>query len=86
MKVVVENVEGEGLGSFLGKPIALYCVNYIYAGNLVGVNQTCVKIDDAKIVYETGPFNDHNWKDAQKLPGKYHYVQLSSIESFGESK
>ena len=86
MKVVIDEVSGEGLESFLGKEIALYCVNYIYAGTLVGVNDTCVKLTDAHIVYETGPFDECGWKDAQALPGDTHYVQLVAVESFGGVK
>jgi hypothetical protein len=82
MKVLVENVNGEGMISFIGKTITLYCANYIYTGKLVGVNETCVKLTDAKIVYETGDYSEKDWKDAQSLPNDW-YVQLSFVESFG---
>lgn len=82
MKVVVQEVDGEGLESFMGKNITIFCGIYIYTGKLVGVNATCVKLADAKIVYETGAFNAKEWKDAQSLPGDW-YVQIQSIESFG---
>ncbi len=39
-------------------------------------------LEDAAIVYETGPFADKTWKDAQKLPSAW-YVQCAFIESFG---
>ena len=86
MRVIVDEVDGEGLDAFLGKSITLWCVNYIYTGVLVGLNDTCLKLQDAAIVYETGSFTEAGWKDAQKLPGKFHYVQLSMIESFGDIK
>ena len=86
MKVVVEETKEEGLDAFLGKPIAVWCLNYIYTGVLVGVNDTCVKLKDAQIVSETGPFNEKGWSDAQSLPGDFHYIQNSSIESFGGVK
>ena len=86
MKVICEEKTGEGLMALLGKPVALYCLNYIYSGTLIGVNDTCVKLRDACIVYETGSFSDKGWKNAQKLPGESHYVQISAIESFGDGK
>ena len=85
MKVLVES-SSEGLEGLVGKEVTLFCVNYIYAGKLIGVNATCVKLENPKIVYETGDFNEKNWKDAQALPNKYFYVQLSAVESFGECK
>lgn len=82
MRKIVEDVEGEGLVKLMGERVTLFCANYIYTGKLVGVNDTCVLLSDAAIVYETGPFNDGAWKDAQKLPSSW-YVQTSAIESFG---
>jgi hypothetical protein len=86
MKVLVEQIEKEGLESLLGKEVTFFCVNYIYAGKLVGVNSTCVKLENPKIVYETGAFSEENWKDAQALPKQYFYLMLSAVESFGECK
>ena len=85
MKVIVSEVEGEGLQAFLGKNVTLFCSAYIYTGKLIGVNSTCVKLSGAKIVYETGPLNTDKWTDAQPLP-KDWYVTTQSIESFGELK
>lgn len=82
MKKLIEQVEGEGLDALLGERITLFCANFIYTGKLVGVNESCVLLSDAAIVYETGPFSDSAWKDAQKLPSSW-YVQTSAIESFG---
>lgn len=83
--VSVEEVEGEGLVGLLGEIVTLFCMNYIYTGKLVGVNDTCVRLDDAKIVYETGAFTTKTWQDAQSLPNAW-YVQTSAIESFGKLK
>ena len=80
--VEVQEVEGEGLISFLGETVTLFCGVYIYTGKLVGVNDTCVKLEDAGIVYETGSFSDKKWKDCQTLPNDW-YVTTQSIESFG---
>jgi hypothetical protein len=85
MKRIVEEVGGDGLEKFFGERITLFCANYIYTGTLSGVNDTCVLLTDASIVYETGEFNAGGWKDAQKLPNDW-YVQLSAIESFGKMK
>ena len=81
MKRLVE-VSDEGLEGFMGERVTLWCLNYIYTGKLVGVNDTCVKLSDAAVVYETGQLTDSEWRDAQKLPNDW-YVQVSAIESFG---
>jgi len=82
MKILVETKDSEGLESLMGQRVTLFCMNYIYTGKLVGVNNTCVKLEDAAIVYETGTLTDSNWKDAQRLPQAW-YVQTGTIESFG---
>ena len=84
--VSVVEVEGEGFDALLGESVLLFCMNYIYAGKLIGVNTSFVQLEDAKIVYETGPFNTPGYKDAQKLPGSVFYVQRSAVESFGIGK
>ena len=85
-KVVnVTEVNGEGLIKFLGERITLFCMNYIYTGKLEGVNDSCVLLTDAFVVYETGSFEEKNWKDAQKV-GKEWYIQIGAIESFGVLK
>ena len=79
--VSVTEVEGEGLIGLMGERVTLFCLNYIYTGKLTGVNDLCVKLEDAAIVYETGAFTDAKWKDAQPLP-KPLYVMLRCVESF----
>ncbi len=83
--VKVEEVSGEGLVGLMGEQVTLFCLNYIYTGTLVGVNDAFVKLEKASIVYETGAFTDKNFKDAQALPND-HYIQLSAVESFGKLK
>ena len=85
MKIMQKVVEasGEGLESLLGKKVTLFCANYFYSGKLIGVSKTCVKLEDAAIVYETGPFSDPTYKDEQKLGAKEFYVRIPAIESFG---
>ncbi len=79
--VSVTEVESEGLVGLMGQHVTLFCMNYIYTGLLTGVNETCVRLDEASIVYETGAFDTATWRDAQRLP-KPVYVQVSAIEMF----
>lgn len=85
MKKIIETTEAEGLDALLGERVTLFCAAYIYTGKLVGVNESCVKLSEASIVYETGELTTGAWKDAQRLPGDW-YVQLSAVESFGVLK
>jgi hypothetical protein len=84
MKKLVE-VSDEGLIALMGENVTFWCFNYIYTGKLIGVNDDCVLLDDAKVVYETGPLNEEGFKDAQPLPAKW-YVMRQAIESFGVMK
>jgi len=86
MKVITDIKEGEGLEGMLGEQVIIICACYIYAGKLVGVNESCIKLEDTSIVYETGPWSHESYKDAQKLPHKHHYVATGMIESFGKGK
>ena len=85
MRKIVEEISGEGLEKLLGERVTLFCLNYIYTGKLMGVNASCVLLEDAAIVYETGELTDKKWKDAQTLPEGW-YVQINAIESFGKLK
>lgn len=85
MKKVIEIDEHEGLEKLLGERVTLFCMNYIYTGKLMGVNEKCVLLADAAIVYETGAFTDTKWKDAQPLPREW-YVVTTCIESYGVLK
>lgn len=79
---VIEDISDEGLYTLIGKRVTLFCASYFYTGVLVGVNESSVKLEDAGIVYETGPLTDNEWADMQRLPGAW-YVRVASIESFG---
>jgi hypothetical protein len=74
-------VENEGLEGLMGQIITVFCLNYIYTGKLVGVNDKFVKLESASIVYETGSFTDKAWKDAQALPHPV-YILTRCMESF----
>lgn len=80
--VKVEEVDGEGLISLMGEDVTFFCLGYIYAGKLIGVNATFVKLENAHVVYATGAFSTKSYDDSQKLPHEW-YIQISAIESFG---
>jgi len=82
--VTVQEVDGEGMIGLLGKNVIVFCLNYIYTGVLSGVNDTCIKLDNAAIVYETGAFSSNKFTDAQKLPFSV-YIKNAAIESFSET-
>ncbi len=77
--------EDNGLDAYLGKRITLFCMNYIYTGNVLAVSDKLILLGDPSIVYETGAFTDPKWADAQALP-KQIGVMLSAVEAFGEVK
>jgi len=83
MKKLIEEVAGEGLESLLGENVTLWCECYIYAGKLIGVNTDDVLLEDAKVVYETGPLKTAGFKDSQELPNQW-YVRTAKIESYGK--
>lgn len=82
MKRLVTISEKDGAEALLGEHVTVFCLNYIYAGTLVGVSETDLLLDDAQIVYETGPFKKNEYKNAEKI-GKQWRVKVAAIESFG---
>lgn len=82
MKCIVDEIKGEGFEKLLGEIVTVYCASYIYSGKLAGLNDTCLKLSDCYIVYDTGGHDTKTWGTAEKMPGDW-YIQLSSIESFG---
>ena len=85
-KVELTELKEEGLIKLIGERVTFFCLNYIYVGDLIGVNDTCVLIENPKIVYETGAFDEKKYKDAQSLCVKEWYIQTATIESFGKLK
>mgnify|MGYP001576237618 CR=1 FL=1 len=83
--VNVTEVENEGLIALMGENVLLVCMNYFYAGKLVGVNDEFVQLEDAQLVYVTGPWSTTTWQEAQKLPTSIWYVKTAAVESFGKS-
>jgi len=86
MKILqtVTEVAKEGLENLIGEDVLIFCFNYFYYGKLIGVNDSCIKLQNVYQVFETGAFNDSKFKDAQKLADEW-YIQNSAIESFGKS-
>lgn len=83
--VKVEEGAGEGLLALMGQTVTIFCMNYIYAGTLVGINDTFVKLENGHIIYETGSFSEKKFKDAQKVSQEL-YIQLNSVESYAITK
>jgi len=86
VKKLVQEVENEGLEKLMGETVTLFCLNYFYNGQLVGVNDDCVLISKPKIIYETGAWSDSSWKDAQCMGIDELYIQKQAIESFARTK
>jgi hypothetical protein len=88
MKKLVNVVEtGESaFESLLGEKVTIFSLNYIYHGELVGVNDDNILLKNPKIVYETGAFNKKGFTDAQSLETDEFFIQKGTIESFGVLK
>lgn len=84
LKEVVE-VEKEGLMALLGKDVVIYCVRFAYAGRLKGVNDKCVKLENAHIVYNTGSHTAKKFEDCQKWASDSLYISTAAIEMFSET-
>lgn len=84
MRTEITEDNSKEFEDMLGKDVALFCAIYIYAGKLVGVNDTHVVLEGASIVYETGAFTATNWADAQRMPAKEVKVRKDMIESHFE--
>ena len=86
MKKLVQEIENEGFEKLLGETVTLFCLNYFYNGKLVGVNETCILLQDPKLIYETGEWSSGSWKDVQSMGIEELYIQKQAIESFGKTK
>lgn len=88
MKKIIQVVEeeNEGLVSLLGKRVLIMSAGYFYEGELEGVNDTCIKLKDPKIVYSTGDWSDKAYSDVQPMHADSWYISIGLIESFGLSK
>ena len=59
---------------FLHQKIFVLCANYFYTGVLTNVYDNCIVLEDAGIVYETGSWDDCQYKDVQKFNHKKQLV------------
>ena len=64
----------------IGEHVLVFCMNYIYTGVLIKVDQTVVVLDQAAIVYETGALDSNEFTNAEKLAHKL-FIGTISIES-----
>ena len=85
MKRVMNVVETDvdGLEKLLGEYVQLWCLNYIYAGKLIGVNEKNVCLAESVVVYETGKMTEKGWKFAESTGLDELFVQVACIESYG---
>lgn len=85
MKKLVNVVETNetAFESLLGEQVTIFSLNYIYHGELVGVNDINILLKNPKIVYETGNFSEKGFSDAQSLECEEFFIQIATIESFG---
>lgn len=81
-KLVIED-KNEGFMKLLGEVITVYCMNYIYSGKLTGVNDDCILLEGARIVYDTGAHDTKAWASAEAMPRGEWYIMKNAIESFG---
>lgn len=81
MKRIVETSEDSGFDAMIGERVTVWCLNYIYAGKLTGVNEKTIELSDASVVYETGKLSDKGYTTQEKTPNPV-YVMMSCIESF----
>jgi len=74
----------EGLIALLEKKVCVYCLNYIYAGTLVGVNTQVIKLENGGIVYNTGAHDANKFDDYQRYTNSI-YINVNAIESIHET-
>ena len=88
MKKLLQVIEtGEtALESLMGKKVTFFCLNYIYTGELIGINGDSVLLKDPAIVFETGKFSESSYKDVQSLGVEEFFIAKGCIESFGVLK
>ena len=82
MKTIIQKSDDKLLDKLLGKRVTFFCCRYIYTGEFVSYDDDTILLKDGGIVYETGSFDNKDWKDYQKLPNDV-YVARQSVESFG---
>ena len=66
-----------------GKQVTFFCMNYIYHGEVISSDKGRICLKNAKIVYETGKFENVGFKNAQDLCCNEYFIKKETIESFG---
>lgn len=67
--------------NLVGQYVYVACGNYAYAGKLGAMDGGFVRIDDATVVYETGPWSSARWMTEEKLPTKSGViVNVANVE------
>ncbi len=83
MRKIVEVEDKGGFEELIGDRITVFCCRYIYQGVLVEDGNDYLKLKDAGIIYETGPFDKKEIEDYQSLCVKEYFILKGSIESYG---
>ncbi len=83
MKRLVVEDENEGLLALLNEKVMIMTSGYFYHGILEGVNETCIKLKNPGVIYETGAWSDSSFKDLQLMGVNSWYISMGAIESFG---
>ena len=66
--------------ALIGEDVMIFCMSYIYAGKLTGVNEEYILLEEAKIVLRgLENFTDKGYSDAQPLPNKKHLYYEKGI-------
>ena len=76
-------LEEQGFSSLIGEVITVYCCRHIYHGKLIEEGESYIKLEDPSIVYETGSYNETEFKDKQSLCVKTWNISKVSVEGFG---
>jgi hypothetical protein len=86
MKRIQEVIQTQvdGLDKLLGENVEVYCLNYIYAGKLIGVNDQDICLGACVLVYETGTLSDHSgYTLVESFGVAERFIRKSVIESYG---
>jgi hypothetical protein len=79
----MQELDGVTVEALIGQMVMVIAARYIYSGKLVAFGHDAVWLAVPEIVYETGPFSDKKWKDAQRLPVEVYRIERSAIEGLG---
>ena len=82
MKRIVEETGSSPLEALLGEYVQVWCLNYIYAGKLVGVNEHDIILTEAGVVYETGGLKATKFTSFEPVASPELYIRTAVIESY----